>query len=123
MTDTARVHVTLETIYMDLIEDLVDIFGATRAQVISNIVQRFFTESINDNFISKLKVMKRRKYHPDQSELDVKMKNYLKRSNNIPLNDFISHLKIDNQFVVDNLHKWGEKYKFSLDGGKIVKDK
>ena len=66
MTDTARVHITLETIYMELVEDLIDIFGATKAQVISNIVQRFFTESINDNFISKLKEMKRRKYPPEK---------------------------------------------------------
>ena len=122
MTDTARAHVTLENSYMDLVEELVDVFGATKAQVISNIVQHFFNDNTNDAFLQKLRTRKRKIKPPDKSKIDEIIKRYLKRADNIPLEVFIDHLKLDLDFVIDNLEEWGIKFKFLLIDNKIVKE-
>ncbi|MFX1393822.1 MAG: hypothetical protein ACFFAH_09635 [Promethearchaeota archaeon] len=122
MTDTARAHVTLEKSYMDLVEELVDVFGATKAQVISNIVQHFFNDNKNDAFLDKLRTRKRKIKPPDKLKIDERIKRYLKRADNIPLDVFIDHLKLDIDFVIDNIEEWGIKFKFLLIDNKIVKE-
>lgn len=122
MTDTTRAHVTLEKSYMDLIEELIDVFGATKAQVISNIVQHFFNDNKNDAFLDKLRKRKRKIKPPDKSNIDDRIKRYLKRADNIPLDVFIDHLKLDIDFVIDNIEEWGTKFKFLLIDNKIVKE-
>jgi hypothetical protein len=123
MTDTARTHVTLEKSYMELVEELIDVFGATKAQVISNIVQHFFNESKNDAFLEKLRARKRKVKPPDSSEINEKIIEYLKRADNIPFEVFINHLKLDPNFVVEHLNEWGEKHNFILIDNKIIKEK
>jgi hypothetical protein len=59
MTETTRTTVTLNKSYMKLIEELVDVFGTTRAQVINNIVEYFFNDSNNDALLEKLRTRKR----------------------------------------------------------------
>ncbi|MFX1312711.1 MAG: hypothetical protein ACFFHD_08880 [Promethearchaeota archaeon] len=123
MTETTRTTVTLNKSYMRLIEDLIDVFGATRAQVISNIVEYFFNDSNNDALLEKLKARKRKEQLPEKAELDKKIKIYLKRADNIPLNIFLEHLKLDLDFVIDHLEEWGAKYNFKLINNYIIKDK
>jgi hypothetical protein len=122
MTETTRTTVTLNKSYMKLIEELVDVFGATRAQVINNIVEYFFNDSNNDALLEKLRNRKRQEISPDEDDLDNRIRKYLKRANKIPFEVFIDHLKLDNDFVIQNLDKWGEKYNFSLIDNKIVKE-
>jgi len=122
MTDTARIHVTLEKSYMELVDELVDVYGTTKAQVISNIVQHFFNDSKNDPFLEKLRARKRKIKPPDEAEIDEKIRKYLKSADNIPFNVFIKHLNLDTDYVVNHFEEWGEKYNFVFDDNKIVKD-
>jgi hypothetical protein len=122
MTETTRTTVTLNKSYMKLIEELVDVFGTTRAQVINNIVEYFFNDSNNDALLEKLRTRKRQEISPDEDDLDNRIRKYLKRANKIPFDVFIDHLKLDNDYVIKNLDKWGEKYNFSLIDNKIVKE-
>jgi len=112
MTETSRTTVTLNNSYMKLIEELVDVFGATRAQVISNIVEYFFNDSKNDPLLEKLRARKRKEKPPEQNELNKKISKYLKRADRIPFNVFIEHLNLDTDFVISQLDDWGEKFNF-----------
>ncbi len=122
MTETARTHVTLEKSYMDLVEELIDVYGTTKAQVISNIVQHFFNDNKNDLFLEKLRARKRKIKPPDEIEIKEKIRKYLKSADNIPFDVFIKHLNLDPDYVVNHLDEWGEKYNFVFDNNKIVKD-
>lgn len=121
MTETTRTTVTLNKSYMKLIEELVDVFGATKAQVISNIVEHFFNDSKNDALLEKLRERKRKEKLPEKRDLDNRIKKYLKRANKIPFEIFIKHLKLDTDFVINNLDEWGEFYNFVLVDNKITK--
>ncbi|MFX1280891.1 MAG: hypothetical protein ACFFA3_16065 [Promethearchaeota archaeon] len=121
MTETSRTTVTLNNSYMRLIEELVDVFGATRAQVISNIVEYFFNDSKNDPLLEKLRTRKRKENPPEQRELMKKIGNYLKISDQIPFNVFIEHLNLDTDFVISQLDDWAEKFNFMVIDSKIVK--
>lgn len=121
MTETSRTTVTLNNSYMRLIEELVDVFGATRAQVISNIVEYFFNDSKNDPLLEKLRARKRKENPPEQRELMKKIGTYLKISDQIPLDVFIEHLNLDTDFVISQLDDWAEKFNFMFIENKIVK--
>jgi len=123
MTETSRTTVTLNNSYMKLIEELVDVFGATRAQVISNIVEYFFNDSKNDPLLEKLRVRKRKEKPPEQNELNKKISKYLKRADRIPFDVFIEHLNLDTDFVISQLDDWGEKFNFMFIDNKIIKNK
>ncbi|MFX0080141.1 MAG: hypothetical protein ACFE94_00140 [Candidatus Hodarchaeota archaeon] len=121
MTETSRTTVTLNNSYMKLIEELVDVFGATRAQVISNIVEYFFNDNKNDPLLEKLRARKRKEKPPEPNELDKKISKYLKRADRIPFDVFIDHLNLDTDFVISQLDDWGEKFNFMFIDNKIVK--
>ncbi|MFX0142688.1 MAG: hypothetical protein ACFE9C_01315 [Candidatus Hodarchaeota archaeon] len=121
MTETTRTTVTLNKSYMKLIEELVDVFGATKAQVISNIVEYFFNDSKNDPLLDKLRTRKKKELIPDKEDLNNRIIKYLKTADKIPFNVFIDHLKLDHEFVIDHLNEWGEKYDFKLIDNKIIK--
>ena len=106
---------------MKLVEELVDVFGATKAQVISNIVERFFNDSKNDPLLEKLRARKRKEKLPDKIDLDNRIRNYLKRADKIPFEVFLEHLKLDTDFVINHLDVWGEKYNFMFIDNKIIK--
>jgi len=122
MTETSRTTVTLNNSYMKLIEELVDVFGATRAQVISNIVEYFFNDSKNDPLLEKLRARKRKENPPDSNELIKKISKYLKNSDQIPFNVFLEHLNLDKDFVISQLDNWAEKFNFKFIDNKIIKD-
>ncbi len=123
MTETARTTVTINKSYMKLIEELVDVFGATKAQVISNIVEYFFNDSKNDPLLKKLRARKRKDKPPEKSDLDKRIQNYLRRADKIPFEIFIEHLKLDSEFVIEHLDDWAEKYDFMVIENKIIKTK
>lgn len=123
MTETTRTTVTLNKSYMKLIEDLVDVFGATKAQVISNIVEYFFNDNKNDPLLEKLRARKRREKPPEESDLEYKIRKYLKRADKIPFEVFVNHLRLDAEFVINHLDDWGEKYDFMFIDNKIIKTK
>jgi hypothetical protein len=123
MTETSRTTVTLNKSYMRLIEELVEVFGATRAQVISNIVEHFFNDSKNDDLLDKLRSRKRKENPPSESNIDDKITKYLTVSDKIPIHIFVEHLKLDIEFVVNHLEEWGKKYAFRFIDNKIVKIK
>jgi hypothetical protein len=121
MTETSRTTVTLNNSYMKLIEELVDVFGATRAQVISNIVEYFFNDSKNDPLLEKLRARKRKENPPEQNEIIKKISKYLKISDQIPFNVFLDHLNLDRDFVISQLDDWAEKFDFMFIDNKIIK--
>lgn len=123
MTETARTTVTINKSYMKLIEELVDVFGATRAQVINNIVEYFFNDSNNDPLLKKLRARKRKEKPPEESDLNNRIAKYLKRADKIPFEVFVNHLKLDSDFVIKHLDEWGEKYDFMLIDNKLIKTK
>jgi len=121
MTETTRTTVTLNNSYMKLIEELVDVFGATRAQVISNIVEHFFNDTKNDPLLEKLRARKRKESPPEQNEIMEKISKYLKISDQIPFNVFLEHLNLDRDFVISQLDDWAEKFDFMFIDNKIIK--
>ena len=121
MTETARTTVTLNKSYMRLVEELVDVFGATKAQVISNIVEYFFNDSKNDPLLEKLRERKRKEILPNKEELGNKIRNYLKKADKIPFDVFVDHLKLDTEFLINNLNELSEKYNFTIIENKITK--
>ncbi|MFX0104023.1 MAG: hypothetical protein ACFE75_00850 [Candidatus Hodarchaeota archaeon] len=123
MTETTRTTVTLNKSYMKLIEELVDVFGATRAQVISNIVEYFFNDSRNDPLLEKLRARKRKEKPPDKSDFEHKIRKYLRRADKIPFEVFVNHLNLDSEYVINHLDEWGEEYDFMFIDNKIVKIK
>jgi hypothetical protein len=123
MTETSRTTVTLNNSYMKLIEELVDVFGATKAQVISNIVEYFFNDSKNDPLLEKLRARKRKENPPETEEIFRKIEKYLKISDQIPFNVFLEHLNLDKDFVISQLDDWAEKFDFLFVDNKIIKSK
>ncbi len=123
MTETSRTTVTLNNSYMKLVDELVDVFGATKAQVINNIVEYFFNDSKNDPLLEKLRARKRKENPPEEYELYERINKYLKRADKIPFNVFIEHLNLDTDFVISQLDKWGEKFSFMFIDNKIIKIK
>lgn len=121
MTETSRTTVTLNNSYMKLIEELVDVFGATRAQVISNIVEYFFNDSKNDPLLEKLRARKRKENPPEENEIIKKIGKYLKISDKIPFNNFLEHLNLDRDFVISQLDVWADKFDFMYIDNKIIK--
>ncbi|MFX1345260.1 MAG: hypothetical protein ACFFAI_09130 [Promethearchaeota archaeon] len=123
MTETSRTTVTLNNSYMKLVDELVDVFGATKAQVISNIVEYFFNDSKNDPLLEKLRARKRKENPPEEYELNERISKYLKRADKIPFNVFIEHLNLDTDFVISQLDEWAEKFDFMIIDNKIIKIK
>jgi len=123
MTETSRTTVTLNNSYMKLVDELVDVFGATKAQVMSNIVEYFFNDSHNDALLDKLRARKRKENPPEIAEINERIRKYLKISDKIPFDVFIDHLNLDTEFVINQLDDWGEKYKFLFIDNKIIKVK
>jgi len=121
MTNTKRTTVTLSKIYMDMVDELVGIFGRTQAAVINNIVKHFFNDTNNDNLISKLKERKREKNPPDKEILEKKILNLLKGVKVIKLSHFLDYLDIDRNYFLENLNNWKELYGFELEYDKIIK--
>ena len=121
MTETTRTTVTLNRSYMRLIKELVDVFGPTKAQVISNIVEYFFNDNKNDPLLEKLRARKRKENPPNESDIDLRIKNYLTISDKVPFNVFVEHLKLDVDFVITHLEEWAEKYNFRFIENKIIK--
>ncbi|MFX1386567.1 MAG: hypothetical protein ACFE9M_05060 [Promethearchaeota archaeon] len=121
MTETTRTTVTLNKSYMKLVEELIDVFGATKAQVISNIVEYFFNDSKNDPLLEKLRARKRKEKVPDKLDLDNRIRKYLKMADKIPFEVFIDHLNLDSEFVINHLDEWGEQYNFRIINNKIMK--
>ena len=123
MTETSRTTVTLNNSYMKLVQELVDVFGATKAQVISSIVEYFFNDNHNDALLEKLRSRKRKENPPEKAEINERIRKYLKVADKIPFDVFIEHLNLDSEYVINQLDGWGEKYKFLFIDNKIIKVK
>ena len=121
MTDTTRTTVTLTTSIMNLVEDLVGVFGATKAQVISNIVEYFLNDSKNFTLLKELRARKRKLKHPDDTTIEHKINILLKGANKIPLDSFLNYLEIEESYFYEKNHIWSQKFKYHLEDNKIVK--
>ena len=125
MADTDRTTITLAQFYMDSVEDCIGILGMSRTQVITKIVEIFFDKPENIEWVEKLR-KKRNLIQSKKSNLPIieeKINNYLKISDNIPLNEFIDFLNIDMEIAREYLHNWAEKFNFRLDNQRILKNK
>ncbi len=121
MTETTRTTVTLNKSYMKLIEELVDVFGPTKAQVITNIVEYFFNDSKNDPLLEKLRARKRKEIIPDKEDLENRIRRYLNKADKIPFNVFVNHLKLDAEYLINHLDEMGDQYNFKIIENKIIK--
>ncbi len=124
MADTNRTTISLAQFYMDCVESCIGVLGTSKAQVISKIVEIFFDKPENIDFIEKLK--KRRMIAENKklalANIEKKIENFLKVSNNIPVDDFIDFLNIDKERLRENIAKWAEKFNFKYDNQKIIKN-
>ena len=121
MTDTTRTTVTLTTSIMDLVEDLVGVFGATKAQVIGNIVEYFLNDSKNFTLLNELKKRKMKLKPPDYQVIEKKITLLLKGANKIPLDSFLKFLEIGESLFYEKNHIWSHKFKYYLEDNKIIK--
>ncbi|MBD3211115.1 MAG: hypothetical protein GF311_00790 [Candidatus Lokiarchaeota archaeon] len=119
MTETKRTTVTLSKTYMDLIDELVGVFGRTQAAVITNIVQHFFNNSNNFPLLEELRSRKRKQ--PDITRIELKLKKLLKGTKTIKLSHFLEYLGIDRDFLFDHLEDWKKRFNLKLDYDKIIK--
>ena len=122
MTDTTRTTVTLTTSIMTLVEDLVGVFGATKAQVISNIVENFLNDSKNFALLQELRKRKRELRHPEDETIEHKINIILKGANKIPLDSFLNYLEIEESYFYEKNHVWSQKFKYYLEDNKIIKN-
>jgi hypothetical protein len=121
MTETRRTTVTLGKIYMDMVDELVGVFGRTQAAVINNIVKHFFNDSHNDILIKKLKKRKKEKNPPDQEIIEARILKLLEGVKVIKLTHFLDYLDIERNYFLENLDKWKNLYGFELEYDKIIK--
>ncbi|MBY8982886.1 MAG: hypothetical protein KGD57_08050 [Candidatus Lokiarchaeota archaeon] len=119
MTETKRTTVTLSKIYMDLVDELIGVFGRTQAAVINNIVQYFFNDSNNFPLLEELRSRKKRK--PNELIIEEKIRKVLKGARSIQLDHFLEYLEIDRSFLFKKLEEWKNKFNFELDYDKIIK--
>ena len=124
MADTDRTTISLAQFYMDCVENCIGVLGTSKAQVISKIVEIFFDKPENIDFIEKLK--KRRIIAESKklalADIEKKIENFLKFSNNISIDDFIDFLNIDKERLRENIAKWAGKFNFRYDNQKIIKN-
>ena len=124
MADTDRTTISLAQFYMDCVESCIGVLGTSKAQVISKIVEIFFDKPENIDFIEKLK--KRRMIAENKKlaleDIEKKIENFLKFSNNISIDDFIDFLNIDKERLRENIAKWAGKFNFRYDNQKIIKN-
>ena len=124
MADTDRTTISLAQFYMDCVEDCIGVLGTSKAQVISKIVEIFFDKPENIDYIEKLKkkrmIAENKKLIP--SDIEKKIVNFLKFSNNIPIDDFIDFLNIDKEHLRKNISNCAEKFNFRYDNQKIIKN-
>jgi hypothetical protein len=104
---------------MDLIDELVGVFGRTQAAVITNIVQHFFNNSNNFPLLEELRSRKRKQ--PDITRIELKLKKLLKGTKTIKLSHFLEYLGIDRDFLFDHLEDWKKRFNLKLDYDKIIK--
>jgi len=117
MTDTQRTTVSLSQIYMDMVDELVGVYGRTRAAVITNIVQHFFNSSDNFSLLKELK--ERKKHKPDKELIEQKIESLFKGVKSIQLSHFLDYLEINKNYLFNNLDEWKEKFDIELDYDKI----
>jgi len=122
MTDTTRTTVTLTNSSMIIIEKLVGVFGTTRAQVISNIVDRFLNNSNNLPLLYELEKRKKQLQKPEDNIIGQKINKLLIGANLIPLDSFLKHLDIDESFFYERNHIWSQKFNYYLEDNKIIKN-
>ncbi|MBY9007080.1 MAG: hypothetical protein KGD63_09995 [Candidatus Lokiarchaeota archaeon] len=119
MTDVKRTTVTFSRIYMDLVDELVGVFGRTEAAVINNIVQYFFNDSNNFPLLEELRSRKKRE--PNKLKIEEKIEKILKGVKSIQLDHFLEYLEIDRSYLFEKLEEWKNKFHFELDYDKIIK--
>ncbi|TFF98848.1 MAG: hypothetical protein EU547_00105 [Promethearchaeota archaeon] len=117
MADTKRTTVSLSQIYMNMVDELVGVYGRTRAAVITNIVQHFFNSSNNFSLLSELK--ERKKRSPNKNQIEQKVEKLFKGVRSIHLDHFLDYLEIDKNYFFNKLDEWKEKYNIELDYDKI----
>lgn len=117
MTETKRTTVSLSQIYMDMVDDLVGVYGRTRAAVITNIVQHFFNSNENFPLLNELKDRKRRK--PNKSLIEQKLEKLFKGVKTIRLNHLLDYLEVDKNYFFGKLDEWKNKFNIELDYDKI----
>jgi len=116
-----RTTVTLSDITMDQVDELIGVFGNNPAAVISKIVEHFFYYGRFEDLLSNLRAKKRELYPPKEEEILKKIATLLKGVEEIPFDDFIEDLELDRKYVVNNFHKWSEKFNIIRKGNNIVK--
>ena len=107
---------------MNCVEECIGVLGTSRAQVISKIIEFFFDKPENMEYIEKLKkkrIIAENKKLPLE-DIEIKIKSFLKFSNNIPIDDFIDFLNIDKEYFRENVAKWAEKFNFRYENQKII---
>jgi len=119
MTETKRTTVTFSNIYMNMIDELVGVFGRTQAAVINNIVQHFFNDSNNFALLDELRSRKKKK--PIEEIVVQKLEKLLKGTKSIKLNHFLEYLNIDRNYLFDHLEEWKSRFNLKLDYDKILK--
>ena len=122
MTETERTTVTLSKISMNQVKELVGVFGNTPASVISRIVEHFFDYGKFDEVLVKLRAKKRELFPPEDSIIDSKISNLFKGANKIPFNDFLEYLEVDKMYILNNIHKWSEKYNLKIVENLVIKE-
>jgi hypothetical protein len=106
---------------MKEVDELIGVFGATRAQVMGNIVEYFFNDEKNNSLINRLKERKRNQNEPDEKLLESLIINLLKGTNSMPLEQFLKQLNIGEKYFYEHNHIWSEKYKYIFKDLKIIK--
>ncbi len=118
-----RTTVTLSDITMDQVDELIGVFGNSPAAVISKIVDHFFYYGRFEDLLSNLRAKKRELYPPNEKEILNKITILLKGVEEIPFDEFIEDLELDRRYVVNNFHKWSEKFDIVRKGNNIVRRK
>ena len=122
MTDTSRATVTLDRSLMNLVDEIVGVFGATRPQVINNIVELFFNNPKNDILLEKLRLRQRNQNYPEIHTVEINLGEFLQGANKIPLDTLLKYLNIGEPYFWKNNKKWSQKYQYTVEENIIIKN-
>jgi len=123
MTDTSRTTLTLDKSLMDLVDELIGVFGATRPQVINNVIELFFNNPKNDKLLEKLRKRKRDQNNPDKKIIENKISDFLQGANKIPLATLLNYLNIGENYFWKYNNDWSQKFNYSVEDNIIIKKK
>lgn len=118
-----KVKLRLTPFIVNIIDDLIGIWGENRDEIIQSIIEKFFFNEKNLQLIEHLRKSETEfsKKKLNEEEIHQRLSNLFTFANDIPIDFFCEYLHISKREFYDNLANWSRTYKFKWINSKIIK--